>query len=134
MTTTLDATTIAAPLLAWMEQAWNEADGAAFGRVFTHDCDFVDIRGAHHRGEAAVAHGHQAIFDSIYAGSTVRYELETARVVAPGCIVAVAAATLNVPSGPMPGISQAKITTVITERDGRWTVAAFQNTLVQQGI
>ena len=91
-TTTVDPSAIVAATVAHMEQAWNAADGAAFGEVFADDSDFVDIRGTHHRGVADIAHGHQAIFDSIYAGSTVRYELEGARQVAPGCIVALATA------------------------------------------
>jgi uncharacterized protein (TIGR02246 family) len=128
--TTPDATTIAANLVEQLERAWNRADGAAFADVFTQDTDFVDVRAAHHSGVEAVARGHQALFDSIYAGSTVTYQLETAREVAPGCIVAVVAATLNVPSGPMQGVNQARFTAVMTELEGSWSVAAFQNTLV----
>ncbi len=131
--TTTDATSIATPLLAQMEQAWNEADGTAFGTVFTDDASFVDIRGTHHRGRVAIAHGHQAILDSIYAGSTVRYQLEEARVVTAGCVVGVAAATLDCPSGPLQGVNHSRLTVVATEQDQRWVVAAFHNTLVRDG-
>jgi uncharacterized protein (TIGR02246 family) len=127
-----DPTAIAATPVEQMERAWNQADGAAFAQVFTKDTDFVDVRGAHHRGVQAVAQGHQALFDSIYAGSSVTYRLESAREVTPGCIVAVVAATLNVPSGPMQGVNRARFTAAMTEQQGRWSVAAFQNTLVRQ--
>ena len=43
------------------------------------ESDFVNVRGEHHRGATAIARGHQGIFDTIYAGSTVRYRLELAR-------------------------------------------------------
>jgi uncharacterized protein (TIGR02246 family) len=133
MTTTVDTTpaAIAAALLDQLEQAWNRADGAAFGAAFAEDADFVDIRGDHHQGRAAIGHGHQAIFDSVYAGSTVRYELDAAREVAPGCIVAVGSATLDAPGGPLQGIHRSRSTLTITEQGDRWAVAAFHNTLVQ---
>ena len=75
--------------------------------------------------------GHQAIFDTIYAGSTVAYRLDVARVVAPGCIVAVATSTLDAPSGPLEGTNHSRMTAVVTEQDDRWAVTAFQNTLVR---
>lgn len=130
--TTVDPATIAATRLKQMEHAWNRADGAAFGEVFSTDTDFVDVRGAHHRGDAAVGHGHQALFDSVYAGSTIRYELEAARVVTPGCVIAVAIATLNAPSGPMQGVNRSRLTLAITEQRGCWSVTALHNTLVRQ--
>jgi uncharacterized protein (TIGR02246 family) len=130
---TIDVTVMAASWLEHLEGAWNQADGAAFGAVFADDCDFVDIRGAHHRSRAAVSAGHQALFDSIYSRSSIRYQLDSAREVAPGCVVAVANATLNAPVGPLRGVSRARLTAVLTEHQGLWSVAAFHNTLEQQG-
>jgi uncharacterized protein (TIGR02246 family) len=128
-----DPATIAASLFQQAEDAWNAADGAAFGALFTEESDFVNIRGEHHRGSVAIARGHQGIFDTIYKGSTVRYEPELARSVAPGTIVALAAATLEVPAGPLQGVLNARMTIVITEQDGRWLITAFHNTLVAEG-
>ncbi len=134
MTTTIDTApaAVATARLQQLEQAWNRADGPAFGDAFAEDADFVDIRGDHHQGRAAIGHGHQAVFDSIYAGSTVRYELDAARVVAPGVIVAVASATLDAPSGPLQGIHRSRSTLTIVEQRDRWAVTAFHNTLVQE--
>jgi uncharacterized protein (TIGR02246 family) len=130
---TPDATAIAVARLEQMEQAWNRADGAAFGAAFADETDFVDIRGAHHRGDgAAIGHGHQAIFDAVYTGSTVRYQLDLARVIAPGCILAVSTSTLDAPTGPRRGINHSRMTAIITDQRDRWAVAAFQNTLVHR--
>jgi uncharacterized protein (TIGR02246 family) len=130
---TVDATSIANEQFERMRQAWNRADGRAFGAAFADDSDFVDIRGEHHHGGAAIGHGHQAIFDSIYAGSTVCFQVEVARPIAPGCILSVASATLDAPTGPLQGINQSTITAVITDQGGRWVVTGFQNTLVRAG-
>jgi uncharacterized protein (TIGR02246 family) len=133
MQTTVTSTeAIATTILEQLEQAWNAGDGAAFGAPFADESDFVNVRGEHHRGADNIAHGHQAIFDSIYAGSTVRFRLDMARPVA-GTILAVATSTLDVPSGPLQGIHNARFTMVIAEQGDDWRVAAFHNTLVAEG-
>jgi uncharacterized protein (TIGR02246 family) len=123
-------TEVATALVEHLERSWNRADGAGFAEVFAADSDFVDIRGVHHRGGDAIAGGHQAIFDSIYRASTVRYELDRARQVTPCCIVAVVHATLEAPDGPLKGTNHARFTLTITGDAERWTIDAFQNTLL----
>ena len=131
-TMTSDApTTIAHAIFAQLEAAWNAADGAAFGAAFAAETDFVDIRGEHHRGgPEAMGHGHQAILDTIYAGSAVSYRVDVARQVAPGVVVAVATSTLDAPGGPLAGVHNSRITAVIRDTGARWEVTAFQNTIV----
>ena len=126
----LDATAVATDLVADLEQAWNRADGADFGAAFTEHADFVNVRGEHHRGSVAIQRGHQGIFDTIYAGSTVRYRVESVRALASGSLVAVAGATLEVPAGPLQGTLHSRFTAVLTRDGDRWAVDAFHNTLV----
>jgi uncharacterized protein (TIGR02246 family) len=126
-------TALAASFVERLEQAWNIADGAAFGAQFADESDFVNVRGEHHRGATAIARGHQGIFDTIYADSTVRYRLELARELAPGVIMAVASATLDVPGGPLKGIHNSRFTMLIVEQGDYWRIAAFHNTLVAEG-
>ena len=47
--------------------------------------------------------------------------------------MAVAAATLDCPSGPLQGVNHSRLTVVATEQDHRSVVAAFHNTLVRDG-
>ena len=128
---TVDPAAIAAALFQHMERAWNAADGAGSGEVFADATEFVNIRGEHFRGDGAmIGQAHQMIFDTIYSGSTMRYDVDVARLVAPGCIVAVVTSTLDAPSGPLQGVNQSRITAVITEEGGQWSIVGFQNTLV----
>ena len=92
---------VAAELIGRLERAWNEADGRAFGEPFAPDADFVTIRGEHLRGREAIAAGHQAIFDSIYKGSSTDFELTGARELSDEVILAHATAVLRAPSGPL---------------------------------
>ena len=127
---TPDPTALATELFGRLEAAWNTGDGPAFGQPFADVTDFVDIRGTHHHGDgAAMGHGHQAIFDTIYKGSTIRYQVTSARTAAPGCIVVTASATLDAPSGPMVGTNRSRITALVVDQGDRWAITAFQNTL-----
>jgi uncharacterized protein (TIGR02246 family) len=133
ITAATDPSVVAATQFELMERAWNDADGVAFGSVFADDTEFVNIRGEHHHGNGEyIGRAHQGLFDSVYAGSTVQYQVEVARLIAPGCILAIAGATMVAPSGPLRGTNHARITTVIVETDGRWSVTGFHNTLVQE--
>ena len=124
---------VARAVVARLEQAWNEGDGAAFGAPFAEDADFVDIRGEHHRGRGAIAGGHRAIFASVYQGSTVRYQVTHARALADGVLLVHATGDLSAPAGPMAGEHRARQSLVLVRRGppvGGWEVASFHNTLV----
>ena len=70
-----EAQNVANELIDRLERAWNEADGLAFGEPFTADAYFVDIRGEYHRGQEALAAGHQAIIATAYRNSSIKHEL-----------------------------------------------------------
>ena len=124
------AETIAGALAEKLAQAWNAADGAAFGAQFAEDAQFVDIRGGYHQTRDVIARAHQGIFDTIYRGSSTTFEVEDARRLAAGVILAHMRAVLNAPAGPLAGENEAVQTVVLVEEDGAWRIAAFHNTLV----
>ena len=124
---------IAEPVIKQLEDAWNAADGAAFAEPFAADADFVNIRGELHSGSDAIAAGHQGIFDTIYAGSTVRYAVRQARELDDGVILAHIDATLNVPGGPLAGEINAIASIVLVGEGDDRRIAAFHNTVVAPG-
>ena len=132
-TTALAPTTVARQVLHDLETAWNNGDGAAFGALYTSDATFVNIRGEHIHGSAAIGTGHHGIFTTIYAGSVNRMELLRADIVADGVVVAISLNTLDCPAGPLAGRNQAVSTSVITRPDdhGPWRIVASHNTLVR---
>ncbi len=126
-----DAALIAASAFDQLAAAWNRADGAAFGALFAEETDFVNIRGEHHRGgRTMVSQSHQAIFDTIYAGSTVQYRVEVARTLTPNSVLAVVTSTLVAPSGPLQGTNQSRISATFVREGDDWRITAFHNTLV----
>ena len=117
-------------IVSKLENAWNAADGAAFAQPFAEDADFVNIRADHFHTRAVIAQGHQGIFDTIYKGSVVRYQLVSVREISPKVLLAHVKATLRVPTGPMAGEMDALYSLVLVQNGNDWHIAAFQNTLV----
>lgn len=124
-----DPRTTSDTLIKRLQDAWNAGDGAAFAAPFAPDADFVTIRGELHSGEA-IAAGHQQIFDTIYAGSTVRYTVLDARELADGVILAHVRGNLGVPGGPLAGESEAIASILVVRAGNDDQIAAFHNTLV----
>jgi uncharacterized protein (TIGR02246 family) len=127
-----EATRVATDVLARLEAAWNDADGAAFGAVYAADASFVTIRGEHIVGSTAIGAGHAGIFSTIYAGSVNRMELVRATEISEGVVLAVSVNTLDCPTGPLAGVHQAMSTSIITvPADGAAQVVSTHNTLVK---
>jgi uncharacterized protein (TIGR02246 family) len=113
-----------------LERAWNSADGTAFGEPFSPVADFVAIRGDLHAGRDAIAAGHQQILGTIYAGSTIRYQVLRARQLDDRVTLAHVRATLSAPGGPLAGEQASTITAVLLKSDEGWEITAFHNTLI----
>ena len=127
---TTDLHDIVTDLATAMEDAWNRADSEAYGELFATDADFIEIRGGHHVGRDAIAAGHQALWDTIYAGSTVTYRVEAVRAIGEGVGVGVIGGRMVAPTGPLAGTNHARITVVVTDEHGTWQIVSFHNTLV----
>jgi uncharacterized protein (TIGR02246 family) len=117
-------------LVGELEKAWNAADGVGFARPFAEDADFVNIRGEHFRTRELIATGHQGIFNTIYKGSAVRYEVISVRTIAPSVLVAHVKSTLDAPTGPLAGVHNSLFSIVLVQDHHDWRIAAFHNTLV----
>jgi uncharacterized protein (TIGR02246 family) len=116
-------------IVSQLESAWNAGDGQAFGAPFTPDADFVTIRAEHFRGRDAIASGHAGIFWTIYAGSVVRYTVESVRLLRPDVALLHVYSILNAPSGPLAGQHMSRFSAVLTRDAGGWQIASFHNTL-----
>jgi uncharacterized protein (TIGR02246 family) len=130
-TDTTSITETATALAARLESAWNAGDGRAFAAPLADDADFVNVMGMHARGRDAIAAGHEHIFATIYAGSTVRYTVESARLLRPDVALVHLHARLSVPAGPMAGVHEARPSMVLVRDGGVWSVASFHNTFIR---
>jgi len=116
-------------IVASLEAAWNAGDGGRFAAPFAPDADFVTIRAEHFRGRDAIGAGHAAIFRTIYAGSTNRCQVESARLLRPDVALVHVQSTLNAPTGPLAGTRRACFSLVMTRVPLGWQIASLHNTL-----
>lgn len=103
-----------------LEAAWNAGDGAGFAAPFAADADFVNIRGEHMRGRPAIVAGHEAIFWTVYAGSTAHLTLEQARLLRAEVALAHVGSVLDAPQGPLAGRHRARFSLLLTREPGGW--------------
>lgn len=124
------------------QSAWNSGDSAAFASLFAEDAEFVDVLGRYHRGRSVIEAGHRQIFDTIYKGSRVHYDIVSLRPLRPDVAVlflharlqshlpahAIAAPDRDARTGDQLHESTARPTMVLVKENDRWQIAAFQNT------
>lgn len=113
-----------------LEKGWNKKDGALFAKPFAEDADYVIINGQHIKGRKVIDRAHQHIFDTIFKETTVNYQIEQIRFLRPDVAVVHVSGSRT---GPTPALKHnAFFTLVMTKEDHGWTIAAFQNTLVEK--
>ena len=74
--------------------------------------------------------GHQGIFNTIYKGSVVRYQVTGVRAIAKGILLAHVKAALKAPTGPLAGEHRSLFTVVLAQGQDGWRIEAFHNTLI----
>ncbi|MEU9017972.1 SgcJ/EcaC family oxidoreductase [Actinomadura sp. NPDC048394] len=121
-----DETAIRA-LFEQLTDAWARGDGAAYGACFTADATYITYVGTLYRGAEEIGAAHQALFDSFLKGTKLACEIVDIRMTAPGSAVVV---TRGDTYKKAPGkLKKLQTNTVVRCADGRWRLAAFQNTL-----
>lgn len=126
-----DALQIASNILARLDRAWNAADGPMFAAEFTEAADVVNLFGAHIHGRAAVAERTQFIFGTIFKGSEHRHrQLELARFLADGVVLAISSAIVGVPGGPLEPELHTRQTCILLQEHNVWRICAWQNTRI----
>ena len=113
-------------------RAWNSGNGAGYAAYCDEDADHVNIFGMHARGRQEIADGHNTIFRTVYAGSTLECQVEHARYLRPDVALVHLRAHLKVPQGPVAGEMHSVPTVVMQRTDDGWSIMAFHNTLVKQ--
>ena len=116
--------------LEQMVKGWNMKSGEEFAKPFAEDSDYVIVNGTHIKGRAANAKGHQQIFDTIYKDVDVAGTVEQIRFLRPD-VALVHALAERFPKTDKNQTTKGRITLVMVKNNGKWEIAAFQNTQIQ---
>ena len=118
-------------VLAEYAVSWNSHDTAAFGGLFTEDCDYVNIAGVHWKGAQEIVQRHAQLFQKRLKTAVRKLTGVEVRFSTPD--VALVHATWDVtgssrPTGEAVPVLKEITTMVMTKTNGKWLITSFQNT------
>lgn len=108
---------------------WAAADSEAYASVFTPDADYVTFLGSHYKGREAIAASYVPLFKKLLKGSRLNTEITQLRFLTPDVALIHAKAAVVKAAARRPTRRNTTVNTTIAVRtDGRWLLAASQNT------
>ncbi|MEV5835844.1 SgcJ/EcaC family oxidoreductase [Nocardia sp. NPDC052112] len=115
-------------VLADLVDAWGRGDADAYGSVFTEDATYTSFLGTLYRGRADIVASHRALFGSVLKSTRLADDIVDIRFYGPD--TAVVNSHGDTYKGKPKSLDQLAKTQTYTlvRRDGRWLIAAFQNT------
>src|SRR5579871_822964 len=115
---------------ARQQQAWNKHDAHAYAELFAEDGDVVNVMAWWWKGRAEVESNLTRMFAGIFHESTLTFTQVDVRFLAPE--IAIAHARWRMTGAHMPpGLPEPREglqTVTVQKRNGKWLIAAFQNT------
>jgi uncharacterized protein (TIGR02246 family) len=118
-------------VLAEYEVSWNGHDAAALGRLFSEDCDYVNIDGVHWKGVQEIVQRHTELFRKRLNTAVRKLTGVEVRFSTPD--VALVDATWDVtgssrPTGKAVPVLKEITTMAMGKTNGKWQITSFQNT------
>jgi uncharacterized protein (TIGR02246 family) len=124
-------------LVADLDRAWAEQDADRWAAHYLPDAEFINILGMVMPNAQAMRARHHEIFTGVFAGSRHHGVVRSLRLLTPE--IAIADVDIEVtgfralPPGARetaPGVLRTRMRHVLRKIDGRWWIAATQNTAV----
>ena len=121
-------------VVASLDSAWAKGDADAFAAHFSTDGGFTNVLGMVHFGREAFRNRHDAIFKTVFKGSTSKLTIAKLRFVRPDVAVAdvdaeirgFAALPPGMQAGP-DGVGRSKLLLVLVKDGGEWWITAYHN-------
>jgi len=115
---------------ARQQQAWNQHNAHAYAALFAEDGDVVNVVAWWWKGRAEIESNLTRMFANIFRESTLTFRQVEVRFLTPEIAIAHARWTMtgaHMPPG-LPEPREGLQTLTVQKRNGRWLIAAFQNT------
>ena len=115
---------------ARQQQAWNRHDARAYAALFAEDADVVNVVAWWWKGRAEIESNLTRMFRGIFRESTLTFGQVDVRFLTSEIAVAHARWTMagaHMPPG-LPEPREGLQTMTVQKRNGKWLIAAFQNT------
>lgn len=113
--------------LAEMTAAWGQGDADAFGATFTENGTYTTFVGTYYDGRRDLTEAHRALFNGFLKGSKLADSYLGIRFFGTDTAVVTTRGDRYDDERPSE-LSKTQTYTLVRERDGKWRIAAFQNT------
>ncbi len=120
-----------------LDEAWRRGDAAAFAARFAADAGFTNVLGITYYGREAFRDRHDAIFKTIYRGSTTKLTITKLKFLRPDVAIADVDAEL-IGYGALPpglrtgndGVMRTKLQMVFAKEADGWWINSYHNVAV----
>lgn len=109
-------------------KGWAAGDSEAYAETFTSDADYVTFLGSRHKGREAIATSYVPLFRRLLKGTRLQIEISEVRFLTPDVALIHANATVLKKARQRNRRITRVNTSVAVRIDGRWRLAASQNT------
>lgn len=110
-----------------MAEHWAQGDAVRFAANFSQDCDFTTVRGDKPSGRAGIAAGHEALFRTVYRGSTLTARVRDIRYLRDDIATVNAESDITGPDGTVLARTHALAVLEFDAGAERWSITAFHN-------
>jgi len=124
----LDPLDVAEEIASGFVECWNHHDMANFAELFHSDASFVNVVGILMKGGEEIEQHHAAGHAGPFRTSVLQMQVEDAREIVPGVIVAHLRSSLHGDARDPGGERQTLMTFIIELRGDQWRIVAAQNT------
>ncbi|PKA84408.1 uncharacterized protein (TIGR02246 family) [Ulvibacter sp. MAR_2010_11] len=110
-----------------LSDAWEQADGNAWGNYFSDDADFTVWFGLHLKGRREIADGHQWVFDTVYPNTRYEFTITNEKYLSPEIAVVHLDASIIEPGKELPEEAHTLPVAVVQKIEGEWKIVMFHN-------
>lgn len=110
-----------------LTEAWEQADGNAWGSYFTEDADFTVWFGLHLKGRSEIADGHQWVFNTVYPNTRYEFTITDLKFIKPDVAIAHLNASVIKPGEDLPAEPNTLPVAVLQKLGEDWKIVMFHN-------
>jgi uncharacterized protein (TIGR02246 family) len=110
-----------------LSDAWEQADGNAWGNYFTDAADFTVWFGLHLKGRKEISEGHQWVFDTLYPNTRYEFTITDLYFLKPDIAIAHLNASIIKPGDALPEEPHTLPVAVLQKIGNTWKIVMFHN-------
>ena len=110
-----------------LSDAWEQADGNAWGNYFSENADFTVWFGLHLKGRKEISEGHQWVFKTVYPNTRYEFTITNINFLKPDIAIVHLNADVIKSGESLPEDPHTLPVAVLQKLDNNWKIVMFHN-------